>query len=143
MFDPLQSAYRDNHSTETDLIKIQNDGQSVLDAGSSVILLMLALFAAFDTIDHDILVSRLCAVYGITGNALDWFRSYLTGRIQRVVSEDCIGRSGAVSDIIQWHGLSHHSYADDTQLYMTIDHSNNDWRDGLARNELCVTEIRE
>ena len=48
-----------------------------------------------------------------------------------------------VSDIIQRHGLSHHSYADDTQLYMTMDHSNNDWRDGLACIELCVSEIRE
>ena len=48
-----------------------------------------------------------------------------------------------VSDIIERHGLSHHSYADDTQLYMTMDHSNNDWRDGLARIELCVSEIRE
>ena len=36
-----------------------------------------------------------------------------------------------------------YSYADDTQLYMTMDHSNNDWRDGLARIELCVSEIRE
>ena len=48
-----------------------------------------------------------------------------------------------VSDIIQRHGLSHHSYADESQLYMTMDHSNNDWRDGLARIELCVSEIRE
>ena len=48
-----------------------------------------------------------------------------------------------VSDIIQRHGLSHHSYADDTQMYMTMDHSNNDWRDGLVRIELCVSEIRE
>ena len=48
-----------------------------------------------------------------------------------------------VSDIIQRHGLSHHSYADDTQMYMTMDHSNTDWRDGLARIELCVSEIRE
>ena len=48
-----------------------------------------------------------------------------------------------VSDIIQRHGLSHHFYADDTQLYMTMDHYNNDWRDGLARIELCVSEIRE
>ena len=48
-----------------------------------------------------------------------------------------------VSDTIQRHGLSHHSYADDTQLYMTMDHSNNDWRDSLARIELCVSEIRE
>ena len=48
-----------------------------------------------------------------------------------------------VSDIIQRHGLSHHSYADNMQLYMTMDHSNNDWRDCLAHIELCVSEIRE
>ena len=48
-----------------------------------------------------------------------------------------------VSDIIQRHGLSHHSYADDTQLYMTMDHSNNNWWDGLACIQLCVSEIRE
>ena len=165
LFDPLQSAYRDKHSTETALIKVQNDILSALDAGSSAILLMLDLSAAFDTIDHDILLSRLCNVYGITGDALDWFRSYLSGRIQRVVIEDSVSvdqelafgvpqgsvlgpriycmYTKPVSDIIQRHGLSHHSYADDTQLYMTMDHSNNDWRDGLARIELCVSEIRE
>ena len=51
---------------------------------------MLDISAAFDTIDHDIMLSRLCNVYGITGDALDWFRSYLTGRIQRVVIEDAV-----------------------------------------------------
>ena len=111
------------------------------------------------------MLSQLCNVYGITGNALDWFRSDLTGRIQRVVIEDSVSvdqeldfgvpqgsvlgpriycmYTKPVSDIIQRHGLSHHSYADDTQLYMTMDHSNNDWRDGLARIERCVSEIRE
>ena len=147
------------------MIKVQNDILSALDAGSSAILLMLDLSAAFDTIDHDILLSRLCNVYGITGNTLDWFRSYLTGRIQRVVIENAVSgdqelgfgvQQGSVlgpkiycmytkpvSDIIQRHGLSHHSYADDTQLYMTMDHSNNNWRDGLPRIQLCVSEIRE
>ena len=67
LFDPLQSAYRDKHSTETALIKVQNDILSALDAGSSAILLILDLSSAFDTIDHDILLSRLCNVYGITG----------------------------------------------------------------------------
>ena len=165
MFDPLQLAYRDEHSTETALIKVQNDILSVLDAGSSTILLMLDLSAAFDIIDHDILLLRLYNVYGITGNAFDWFRSYLTDRIQRVIIEYSVSVDQEldfgvpqgfvlgqriycmyikpVSDIIQRHGLSHHSYADDTQLYMTMDHSNNDWRDGLAGIELCVSEIRE
>ena len=165
LFDPLQSAYRDKHSTETTLIKVQNDILSALDAGSSVMLPMLDLSAAFDTIDHDIPLSRLCNVYGITGNALDLFRSYLTGRIQRDVIEDSVSvdqeldfgvlqgsvlgpriycmYTKPVSDIIQRHGLSHYSYADDTQLYMTMDHYNNDWRDGLAHIELCVSEIRE
>ena len=131
LFDPLQSAYRDKHSTETALIKVQNDILSSLDAGSSASLLMLDLSAAFDTVDHDIFLSRLCNVYGITGNALDWFRSYLTGRIQRVVIEDYVSvdqeldfgdpqgsvlgptiycmYSKPVSVIIQRHGLSHHS----------------------------------
>ena len=45
-------------------------------------------------------------------------------------------------DIIQRHGLSHHSYTDDTQLYMRKAHSYHDLRDGLARIELCVSEIR-
>ena len=109
----------------------------------------------YDTIDHDIMMSRLCNVYGITGDALVWFRSYLTGKIPRVVIEDAVSVDQVlgfgvpqgsvlgqkmycmftkpVSDIIQRHGLSHNSYADDTQLYMTMDHSNNNWRDGLAR----------
>ena len=90
LFDPLQSAYRDKHSTETALIKVQNDILSALDAGSSAILLMYDLSAVFDRIDHDILLSQLCNVYGITGNAIDWFKSYLTGRIQRVVIEDSV-----------------------------------------------------
>ena len=50
MFDPLESAYRDKHSTETALIKVQNDILSALDAGSSAILLLFDLSAAFDTI---------------------------------------------------------------------------------------------
>ena len=73
MFDPLQLAYRDKHSTETALIKVQNDILSALDTGFSAILLMFDLSAAFNTFDHDVLLARLCNVYGITDNALDWF----------------------------------------------------------------------
>ena len=131
--------------TETALIKVQNDILSALDAGSSAVMLMLDLAAVFDTIDHDILLSRLCNVYGITGDALNWFMSYLTGRIQCVVIENAISRDqelgfgvsqGSVLGpkiactpnllVTSFSGMDcHHSYADDTQLYMTMDHPNN------------------
>ena len=52
MFDTLQSAYRDKRSTETALIKVQNDISSALDAGSSAILLMLDLLL-MSTHSHD------------------------------------------------------------------------------------------
>ena len=87
MFNPLQSAYRDKHYPDTVLIKVQNDVPSAFDAGSSTIFLMLDLSATFETVDHNILLSQLCNVYGRTDNTLDWFRSYLIGRIHRVVME--------------------------------------------------------
>ena len=46
--------------------------------------------------------------------------------------------------MISFSGMDcHHSYADDMQLYIIMDHSNNDWRDGPAHFELCISEIRE
>ena len=119
MFDPLQSAYRDKHSRETALIKVQNDISSALDAGSSAISLMLDFSAGDQELG-----------FGVPQG------SVLGPKIYGMYTKP-------VSDIIQRHGLSHHSYADDTQLYMTMDHSNNNWRDGLARIQLCVSEIRE
>ena len=71
----VQSAYRERHSTETALFKVQSDISTVLDSGSGAVLLMLDLSAAFDTIDHGILLSRLNSLYGISGDALDWFKS--------------------------------------------------------------------
>ncbi len=57
--DIFQSAYRKNHSTETVLLKVQNDILMHLDNSNTVILVLLDLSAAFDTIDHDILLKRL------------------------------------------------------------------------------------
>ena len=68
--DPLQSAYRKNHSTETATIKLCNDIISGMDSGECTVLASLDLTAAFDTVDHDIFLHRLQNVYGICGIAL-------------------------------------------------------------------------
>ena len=68
--DPLQSAYRKNHSTETATMKLCNDIISSLDSGKCTVLASLDLLAAFDTVHHDIFLHRLQNLYGICGMAL-------------------------------------------------------------------------
>ena len=57
--DPLQSAYKKGHSTETALLKVQNDILIDIDNKHVAMLVMLDLSAAFDTIDHRVLLNRL------------------------------------------------------------------------------------
>ena len=72
---PLQSAYRSGHSTETALLKIVNDLLSALDDSQISLLSLLDISAAFDTIDHGILLSRLPFTFGISDKVLSWFQS--------------------------------------------------------------------
>jgi hypothetical protein len=134
-----QSAYRRHHSTETGLLKVFSDVCNAIDEGNVCLLGLLDLSAAFDTVDHEILIQRLKTTFGIDGLALQWLNSYLTDRVQTVrVSGKCSGMSevphgipqgsvlgpllfilysSPVADIISKHGLMSHSYADDTQIY--------------------------
>jgi hypothetical protein len=82
--DPLQFAYKAGHSTETALLRIKADIDTARDSGRGVILILLDMSAAFDTISHDILLSPLEHRLGVKGIALSWFRSYLTNRTQTV-----------------------------------------------------------
>ena len=138
----LQSAYKTFHSTETALVKVHNDIVSAIDNQSYVILLLLDLSAAFDTVDHKILLQRRSCRFGIKGKALSWFKSYLENRKQIVnvkgetsYSMDlrCGVPQGSVlgpilyvlytsplGDIVKSHGLSCHFYADDIQLYCSF-----------------------
>ena len=75
LHEKFQSAYKNCHSTETALIKVQSDILKAVDNGSSAVLILLDLSAAFDTIDHHLLLQRLESTFGIIGAALCWMRS--------------------------------------------------------------------
>ena len=87
-----QSGFKRHHSTETALLKVTNDILRESDKGKVTALVLLDLSAAFDTVDHDILLSRLETDVGVSGVALSWFRSYLSGRSQSV---SCDGRTSS------------------------------------------------
>ncbi|XP_038049729.1 uncharacterized protein LOC119723237 [Patiria miniata] len=94
--DNLQSAYTKFHSVETALVKVHNDIMLAVDNKRVVLLVLLDLSAAFDTVDHKILLHRLQYHFGVQGSALSWFRSYLQDRSQAV------NISGELSDRSSW-----------------------------------------
>ncbi len=123
-------------------------------------LVLLDLSAAFDTVDHNILLERLENWVGLSGMALKWFRSYLEGRGYYVsigehkskwTSMTCGVPQGSIlapllfslymlplSQIMRKNQIAYHSYADDTQIYLAL--SPNDYSpiDSLCQ---CIDEI--
>ena len=80
----MQSAYRSGHSTETALLNVKADLLHAIDHQEVVRLILLDLSSAFDTVDYCMLLQRLEVCFGIKETALEWIRSYLTGRTQKV-----------------------------------------------------------
>ena len=64
------------------LVRVKYDIMMSIDQGKPVILVLLGLSAAFDIVDHTF--SRLKDMFGLSGKVLEWFRSYLEQRSQRV-----------------------------------------------------------
>ena len=126
----------------------QDDILRAIDNHSCVILLLLDLLAAFDTVDHQTLLHRLLHRFDIVDCALEWFRSYLSDRYQTVKVNGGVSssrelhygvRQGSIhgpivfllytsplDDIMRHHKVNFHLYADDTQLYLTFKSSTAD-----------------
>ena len=71
LMEPMQSPYKKHHSTETTLLAVQNDLLMAIDQEKAAVLVLLDLSAAFDTIDHNIVLRRMNTKYGVRGVALD------------------------------------------------------------------------
>ena len=83
-FSQYQSAYRTGHSTETALLEVLDGVYTAADNKQISVLIGLDLSAAFDTVDHLLLIERLQLEFGVNYTALDWLRSYLVDRVQFV-----------------------------------------------------------
>ena len=165
LYEIFQSAYRQLHSCESALLRVQNDLLRAVDTHGGAILVLLDLSAAFDTIDHTRLLDILESSFGITGKVLDWFKSYLTDRTQTVRIGKCASEphklkygvpQGSVlgpilftiyttplGKLIRSHGLTFHLYADDTQIYLAFRPSDSaSIEDTISRIEKCVVVIR-
>ena len=78
-----QFGFRHRHSTQQAIITLINTITSSIDSGDLMIGVFLDLKKAFDTVTHSILIRKMYA-YGIRGNILKWFESYLADRSQYV-----------------------------------------------------------
>jgi hypothetical protein len=141
---------------------VKDDITSVLNSKTNVMMILLDLSSAFDTVSHEKLLSTLSNCIGLDGSALEWFRSYLDGRQQCVkVGESSsadvpLTRSvpqGSVlgpllftvytlplGEIIRKHGINVHFYADDTQLYASFQKESS--ADIMRRMESCIEDLR-
>ena len=79
-----QSGFRKHHSTESATLRVLSDIYSAIDNGRIALLALLDVSAAFDTVDHDILMHRLSESFGIVGQAHDWLSSFVTCRTYSV-----------------------------------------------------------
>jgi len=142
-------------------MKVLSDILEAADARKVTLLGLLDLSAAFDTVDHTILLQRLKTSFGVDGTVLEWFKSFLTGRTQAVGFQGSTSsysplRFGVpqgsvlgpllfllytadIAVVAQRHGVAVHSYADDTQLYTSC--SAADGSTSAARLLLCIDDI--
>ena len=164
---PVQSGYRKHHSCETLMTKMFDDIITEIEEKKTVALILLDLSAAFDTIDHAILLKKLQTDYGFNGVVLSWFKSYLSNRSFSVLIEYQLSESGFLwfgvpqgsilgpllfilytkylSQIAKLNGLEIQLYADDSQLYFGFrplqDESQK--KDLTVRIENCLSDIRD
>ncbi len=161
IYEVFQSGFKSAHSTESALLRVLNYIYLSTDSGDYVVLILLDLSAAFDTVDHTLLLSRLESWVGLKDNVLKWFQSYLFDRKFLVklgnftsspapltcgLPQGSILASSLFSlymlplgSILRKHGVSFHFYADDTQIYLPIKRNSSTAITSLLQ---CLEEVK-
>jgi len=137
-----QSAYRKKYSTETAMLRVLSDFLTAADGRKITLLSLLDMSAAFDCVDHVILLRRLELGFGLTDDVIKWIRSFLTGRTQQVAYNGTMSTTQPVlfgvpqgsvlgpilyvlytaelERIVDRHEMKLHQYADDCQIYVSV-----------------------
>ena len=165
LWESHQSAYRYGHSTETALLSLKNDIMLAIGDKKGVFLVLLDLSAAFDTVDHEILLRTLSESIGLTWKALSWFRSYLNNRSCSVCIDGEFSHTQSleygvpqgsvlgplaftiyikpIGEIIRRHGIRFHIYADDTQIYCTFNPKDPESiQSALSKLSSCIQDLK-
>ncbi|KAI4903988.1 hypothetical protein NFI96_027339, partial [Prochilodus magdalenae] len=157
--DLTRTSFKPAHSMETALIAVTERLHAATSARLSSVLILLDLSAAFDMVNHKILLSVLTDL-GITGTAWKWFESYLEDCHYQVTwngstSAPCRLSTGvpqgsvlgpllfslytlSLGEVITSHSFSYHCYADDTQLRLSFPSSDTQV---CSRISACLTDI--
>ena len=154
-----QSAYREFHLTETVLCSIVSDLLENMDNGKCAILILLDLSAAFDTVDHELLIDDLMYI-DVEGVALNWFKSYLENRYyhgiingtkseRRTLQRGATGKCFGTSFVFDSHNRTRmdfkttqckvQMFADDMQFYFII----NNVEDTISALNSLVCDIKQ
>ena len=144
---------------------MRNDILVSMNKQQVTLLVFLDLSAAFDTVDHDILLWHLEYKFGIKGQPLTWFKSYLSNSSHRIVigsaksdsfhlksgvpHGSCLGPmlfslyTSELFDVISQHLPTAHSYAADTGIYLAFNPNDDSDQDAaIAAMEACLCDIR-
>jgi hypothetical protein len=161
LINSFQSAYIKHHSTETTLLSVHDHIIKAISHQQITCLTLLDLSAAFDTIDHSILLERLSSWFGISSTALSWVKSYLVNRSFHVSIDNSkssifqllygvpqgsvlgpllfILYTTPLSTIISNSSANHHLYADDTQLFLSF--SALDFSRNITHLETTISDV--
>ena len=144
---------------------MKNDLLMAMDKGQVKLLVLLDLSSAFDTVEHEIPLERLRSTIELRGKVLSWFESYLKGRSQQVFINgtlskpfdfkcgvpqgSCLGPLlftiyvSKLFQILKHHLPSVHTYADDTQLYLSFKPSDSfSELEAVSAMQKCICDVR-